>query len=152
MPQNIAAVLRLLSVVVYVASFVLPVCGESKPVGSCLGIGAFLMALFWPWALAIGNFPEGLIYVMLWFPSWLANVAYWLALFCLSDGKNRKATLLAGLGVFLGLTIIPGLGFWGGEFRVGYWCWIGSMALLALAAGIAGESRWVKPKGVEELS
>ena len=143
--RKLSAFFSVLSAALYVGSFLMPVVaiGSDPP---CLGYAAFLMALLYPIVLAFFAFPMGLLGLLMWFPCWLANVAYWSALHRSQKGETRKAASRSGLGVVLGLTIVPALGLWPTRFQIGFWCWLGSMALLTVGAGIATDRRWKQGK------
>src|SRR5437868_2223568 len=75
----------------YIASFFLPVLDE--PPYPLLGYGAFMAALHYPpWltliTLASGR-PGWIVVAAAIFPSWLANVAYWVAGLRLLCGDRR---------------------------------------------------------------
>jgi hypothetical protein len=107
----------------YGIAFFLPVMGRDL-----VGWQAFWMAWFPPyWAFA------GL--------SWFANVAIWVGLYQLGQGKRAAAAKAGAWGVFLAIsspivwqTLWTGLTRCNGEFMgPGYWAWLGSMALLTLS-------------------
>ncbi len=114
----------LLILALYGISFLLPALGKShdKPL---YGYAAFLWGLYG---------------VLLGIPVWLANLALWFGLGHLALGQYRGAAIAGIIAVGLGLTGItldPG-------FLIGYYLWMGSMALLA-AVGLVGactESRY----------
>src|SRR5262249_52387475 len=132
-------------------SFFLPVVDE--PRHPLLGYQAFLGALCCPlyfsiFALVSLN-PQGLIFLVVIVPCWLANVAYWLAVYRPLIGPRPAAGARGVLAVLLGLSVLvlpllfhralPGGPPFG--FRAGYWLWLGSMALFALGGRALGVDR-----------
>jgi hypothetical protein len=93
---------------IYAVSFVLPACGQM------LGYQAFLWSVIFIFC----------------FPMWLANPVFWVGLACASWGE-WSATRTYGL-VALVLSLSEAWMFWG-ELAAGYFLWVGSMALLAVA-------------------
>ena len=134
------------SVLLYGVSFVLPtIGGPSQPT---LAYAAFAMALFYPLWFAVAAFPAGLMFTAIYFPCWLANVAYWVALRKLGAGEDRGAARSAVLAVILALTIVW-VGLMGRDgLGVGYSCWVGSMVMLAFGTvtDARGVSRPTKPE------
>jgi hypothetical protein len=67
---------------------------------------------------------------------WLANVAYWIAVFMFVLGECRGALVVSECGVFLACPLL-GLWIWGAadpRLSYGFFVWIGSIVLLAVAS------------------
>jgi hypothetical protein len=112
---KLSAALRSWSVGLYVVSFFLPAVGWE-------GFG--FMAFFW--SMVIPSF----------LPMWLANPVLWIG-YVKAANQRWHAVTIAGV-VALGLAMSESWVFWR-QVNVGYFLWIGSMALLA-AAGLAGSA------------
>jgi hypothetical protein len=155
-PVNGHARLALMtSGILYVMSFFLPAV-MGAPHHFFAGYQAFLMSLIGPLFFSMivlcSPHPLGLLPLVTLCP-WLANVAYWLAVRRLCNGRRRGVVSLAILAVFLGLSAVAcyfvstSLLAHGGRapgvfpFREGYWLWLGSMALLALGCWNRGGDR-----------
>lgn len=114
-PPAVVTVLGVAAVLVYAVSFFLPVFLEAA------GYHAFLLSLVSVVAL----------------PMWLANPFFWSGLAGLCRGEYRSARKAGLAGLVLALSecwlFFEGL-------RVGYFAWVGSMALLAVA-GWCGQPR-----------
>jgi hypothetical protein len=114
--ESPAGVLGVLAAVLYVVSFFLPACEGAA------GYQAFALSL----VCVVG------------IPMWLANPLFWSGLLLLSQGK-RAAAGKAGLTA-VALALSQCWLFWPG-LRVGYFAWVGSMGLLAVAGWCGGQER-----------
>ena len=110
---------------VYAASFFLPAVtgrgggGDFNFHGTTWGLGAFLFGLIPPFTLA-----------------WAANPALWLGVRWMRRGQWNKARKAGIVAVGCALAAIPmvGVGSGGDRVTVGYFVWLGSTVVLAVAA------------------
>jgi hypothetical protein len=118
------------------------VCCPPEPVedddfcGSiCLGwlaVGLYIISFFLPaYAGALGYqaFLCALV-CMIGIPMWSANLVFWGGLAQLSQGRYRSA---GGAGLAALLLALSEAWMFRDGLQVGYWMWVGSMGLLALA-------------------
>jgi hypothetical protein len=120
------------SAVLYAASFFLPAFQEGA------GYHAFLFSLVY----------------LLGIPMWFANPVFWCGLALLCQGKHRAARKAGVVALVFALSefwlFLEGL-------RVGYFVWVGSMALLIAAAwcGVHDPPRdlsFPRPRGAGEAT
>ncbi len=113
-------VLGLAAAVLYAVSFFLPALPGVK------GYAAFVYALVFGICV----------------PMWAANPVFWVGLARLCVGQYKSAANAAVVAVVLALSecwLFKDLG-------VGYFAWIGSMALLAVAGFCQGYDEWPPPR------
>jgi hypothetical protein len=165
--EGIASRVLLASQALYAISFFLPALDEPHR-GTFRGYAAFLMALLGPiiysicgiFALVRESDPRGLL-VLVFFLPWSANIAYWLAAYCLHIGRRRGVVALSVLAVLLGLSACAASTYLWLSFRAvrpgpppiayreGYWLWLGSMALLVYGGWDGRWSRLGRAKAEE---
>ncbi len=125
----------LLAAVVYIVSFFLPaVAVFSDPIA---GWQAYLFVTLAPWDAKQMPLRE----LVLWLVYWLPNPLLWVGIFFLARGRPGGAAWLGlvALAAGLGCTFdADQLRFNFSDCRVGYYCWLASMALVAGAGGWHG--------------
>lgn len=140
------------SLALYAVSFALPALQENGR--ATRGLAAFLLTLVYPLlygAIGVVKRLPGALLMLAYFPCWLANVAYWLAVYRLSRGRRRGVGFLGCAAVLLGLTVFapavaillhtpPGARSPGVVFREGYWLWLAGMGLVAFAGRTRAET------------
>jgi len=103
-------------VCVYMLSFLLPVTDANTP-RAMYGFQAF----FW-----------GLVSIV-YLPMWLANPTLWFGCLRYGEGRWKSARNAGLLAVLLGVSEVW---MWDGRPEIGYYLWMSSMVLLALAGTI----------------
>jgi hypothetical protein len=142
----LARLALLASPVIYAVSFFLPVLDE--PRRSVIGFEVFVSALFIPLVASIFSLasmnPRALVLYLAMLVPWSANLAYWLAVRRELTGQGRRAIVPGVVAVIFGLSALswllgPSFGLFANGraprgYRVGYWLWLGGMALHALGS------------------
>jgi hypothetical protein len=120
-----AWVLYFVSLAFYAVSFLLPafeIVVEGQHDAS-YGYDAFLVALAAAWQPMLGG--------LLSFVVWLANPAYWAGAVFFGRGRYWRSAAASIAAVVLGCHFV-----FAPLILVGYFVWLGSMALLALASSV----------------
>jgi hypothetical protein len=120
--HGIASLLGTAAAVLYGVSFFLPVLSP----GRMFGLEAFIYSVL----------------MVVTIPMWLANPMFWLGLALLSGRRWQGACFYGLLALVLGLS--ESWMFWD-QLTVGYFLWVGSMALLALAGWCGGRMSRERP-------
>ncbi len=119
--------IALLAILVYLASFLLPVFKTETTFYGCE-------------AFAFGWNPP-------YTPLWFANVAFAYGVWKLAKKDYRKAKNAGLIGTILAILYIPAsilFGDWGKPLHIGYYTWVASMVILALGGWLLGNCERTK--------